>query len=104
MTRETQPDVPPADGAPPGGTRAGEMALTVTETGAGLDVAVTGGKPMDAALLPRLAALAERGLAEAGLPGLLVPDAKAALDVFKPPYVIKADGLAAGKGVAGSNQ
>ena len=44
-----------------GGTRAGEMALTVTETGAGLDVAVTGGKPMDAALLPRLAALAERG-------------------------------------------
>lgn len=25
MTRETQPDVPPADGAPPGGTRAGEQ-------------------------------------------------------------------------------
>lgn len=44
-----------------GASRAGELVLAVTETPAGLDVAVTGGKPMDAALFQTLAALAEDG-------------------------------------------
>ncbi len=43
-----------------GASRAGEVSLAVTETPAGLDVTVTGGKPMDAALFSTLAALAER--------------------------------------------
>jgi 23S rRNA (uracil1939-C5)-methyltransferase len=47
-----------------GGSRSGEMALTVTRTLTGLDVAVTGGKPMDAELGLNLARLAEeKGLA-----------------------------------------
>src|SRR5690606_33644044 len=41
-----------------GGSRSAELALTVTETLAGLDVAVQGGKPMDAGLFAQLAALA----------------------------------------------
>ncbi|HHW34190.1 MAG TPA: class I SAM-dependent RNA methyltransferase, partial [Paracoccus solventivorans] len=41
-----------------GGSRSAELALTVTETLAGLDVAVQGGKPMEAGLLAQLAALA----------------------------------------------
>ena len=44
-----------------GASRAGELSLCVTETPAGLDVAVTGGKPMDAALFQALAALADQG-------------------------------------------
>ena len=43
-----------------GTSRAGELSLCVTETPAGLDVAVTGGKPMDAALFQLLAALADQ--------------------------------------------
>lgn len=47
-----------------GGSRAGEVSLTVTETLSGPDVAVTGGKPLDAVLRGDLAALAARhGLA-----------------------------------------
>lgn len=42
-----------------GGSRSGELALTVTATLAGLDLAVTGGKPADAALRLTLARLAE---------------------------------------------
>ena len=44
-----------------GGSRTGEMSLAVTETPAGLDVAVTGGKPMDSQLFQSLAALADEG-------------------------------------------
>lgn len=42
-----------------GGSRAGELTLAVTETPAGLDVAVRGGKPMSPDLWGTLAALAE---------------------------------------------
>lgn len=38
-----------------GGSRKGEMTLSVTETETGLDIAVTGGKPMDMALQQALA-------------------------------------------------
>ena len=44
-----------------GASRTGELSLAVTETPAGLDVAVTGGKPMDAALFQALATLADQG-------------------------------------------
>ncbi|MCB6178020.1 class I SAM-dependent RNA methyltransferase [Rhodobacter sp. Har01] len=47
-----------------GGSRTGEVQLTVTRSLTGLDVAVTGGKPADSALYMDLARLAERfGLA-----------------------------------------
>lgn len=42
-----------------GASRKGALSLTVTATLSGPDVAVTGGKPLDAALLQDLAALAE---------------------------------------------
>jgi len=41
------------------GSRRGELTLAVTRSDAGLDVAVTGGRPADAALIADLAALAE---------------------------------------------
>lgn len=44
-----------------GASRSGELSLAVTETGSGLDVAVTGGKALDAALFSALSALAEEG-------------------------------------------
>jgi 23S rRNA (uracil1939-C5)-methyltransferase len=43
-----------------GGSRTAELALTVTETEGGADVAVSGGKPPDVALRHALAALADR--------------------------------------------
>ena len=44
-----------------GASRAGELSLSVTETPAGLDVTVTGGKPMEPALFDALAGLAGQG-------------------------------------------
>lgn len=44
-----------------GASRAGELSLSVIETPAGLDVTVTGGKPMEPALFDALAGLAGRG-------------------------------------------
>ena len=44
-----------------GTSRAAELSLCVTETPAGLDVAATGGKPMDAALFQVLAGLVDQG-------------------------------------------
>jgi 23S rRNA (uracil1939-C5)-methyltransferase len=41
-----------------GGSRKGEMRLTVTETESGLDLAVTGGKPLDPEMIQQLLALA----------------------------------------------
>lgn len=44
-----------------GASRSGELDLAVTHGPAGLDIAVSGGRPADAALLARLAELAEAG-------------------------------------------
>ena len=44
-----------------GGSRKGELRLTVTETESGLDVLVTGGKPMDMALQEKLSEFAAHG-------------------------------------------
>ncbi|WP_313350993.1 class I SAM-dependent RNA methyltransferase [Paracoccus sp. (in: a-proteobacteria)] len=44
-----------------GASRSAELSLTVTDTPAGLDVNVTGGKPADPALFHTLAALADQG-------------------------------------------
>ncbi|MPZ86533.1 MAG: phosphoribosylamine--glycine ligase [Nitriliruptorales bacterium] len=63
------------------------------------------GPSADAARLESSKSFAKRVMAEAGVPtaaswaGGDVSEALAALDRFGPPYVVKADGLAAGKGV-----
>ncbi|MFT4012435.1 MAG: class I SAM-dependent RNA methyltransferase [Paracoccus sp. (in: a-proteobacteria)] len=44
-----------------GASRAGELAITVVDSGAGLDVTVTGGKPLEPGLFQALAGLAEKG-------------------------------------------
>ena len=44
-----------------GASRGGELTIAVTETRAGLDVAVNGGKPLDSTLFSALSALADEG-------------------------------------------
>ncbi|MFT4784744.1 MAG: 23S rRNA (uracil1939-C5)-methyltransferase [Paracoccaceae bacterium] len=44
-----------------GGSRKGELSLTVTETRSGLDISVTNGKPMDTALEVALGGLVNKG-------------------------------------------
>ncbi len=63
------------------------------------------GPGRDAARLEGSKAFAKQVMAAAGVPTALArvcdsePEVAAALDAFGPPYVVKADGLAAGKGV-----
>jgi 23S rRNA (uracil1939-C5)-methyltransferase len=44
-----------------GGSRKGEMRLTVTETDTGLDLSITGGKPLDVSMTQEIVAIAMRG-------------------------------------------
>lgn len=56
-----------------GGSRKGELALTATVTEGGIDLSVVGGKPLDAGLFARLAALAETAdLARLGWDGEVI--------------------------------
>lgn len=66
-----------------GGSRSGELALTVTESATGLDVAVAGGKPLDAVLHGTLAQLAEsQGLARLTWEGEVVALRQAPIQHF----------------------
>ncbi len=66
-----------------GGSRKAEVSLAVTCSDAGIDVAVTGGKPLDAALQMKLAALAnQRGLARVSWDGELVAECRPPVQQF----------------------
>ncbi|MCX8510016.1 MAG: hypothetical protein ORN49_14270, partial [Rhodobacteraceae bacterium] len=66
-----------------GNSRKGELALTVTQSESGVDLAVTGGKPMDAALFQKLAAIAEAAdLARISWEGEPVASRRPALQSF----------------------
>ena len=68
-----------------GASRAGVLRLTVTQSEAGLDVDVGGGKPLDATLRTALAALAEtHDLARARVGGRTRGDAAAARAALRP--------------------
>lgn len=66
-----------------GTTRKGEVRFTVTQSEAGIDVAVTGGKPLDGQMLMTLAAMAgEHGLARLTWDGEPIVDIVAPYQMF----------------------
>lgn len=72
-----------------GASRKGEMALTVTLTDGGVDLAATGGKPMDAALFETLARIAdEADLARLSWNAEVVATCRPPMQSFGPARVI----------------
>lgn len=66
-----------------GGSRKGEVSLAATVSDVGIDVAVTGGKPLDPALQMKLAALAnQRGLARISWDDELVAECRPPVQRF----------------------
>lgn len=66
-----------------GGSRKGEISLAVTRSDAGIDLSVTGGKPLDAGLRMKLAALAnQRGLARVSWDDELVAECRPPVQRF----------------------
>ncbi|QIE40795.1 class I SAM-dependent RNA methyltransferase [Rhodobacteraceae bacterium SC52] len=59
------------------GSRKGEITFAVIDAPAGMDIAATGGKPLDRELLPILSALAQRGIARLSWDGEIVVTAEA---------------------------
>ncbi len=66
-----------------GTTRKGEVRFTITQSEAGIDVAVTGGKPLDGQMLMTLAAMAgEQGLARLTWDGEPIVDIASPFQMF----------------------
>ena len=66
-----------------GGSRKGEVSLAVTRSDVGIDLSVTGGKPLDAGLRMKLAALAnQRGLARISWDDELVAECRPPVQQF----------------------
>ncbi|MCI2400039.1 class I SAM-dependent RNA methyltransferase [Aliiroseovarius subalbicans] len=76
-----------------GGSRKGEMSATITQSIAGVDVAVNGGKPLDRHLEVGLAQLAgEHGLARLAWDGELVVERHAPVQLFGKAQVVPPPG------------
>ncbi|MHA6264303.1 class I SAM-dependent RNA methyltransferase [Arenibacterium sp. CAU 1754] len=72
-----------------GGSRKGELAVTLTTSRGGLDVAVTGGKPLDGPLRMTLAQLVEQhGLARLAWDGEVIAMRAPAVQVFGVAHVV----------------